>query len=52
MLKKILDTGDNVMIPKPIYEEMLEDIAFLRALEMAGVDNWEGYSQAQEYIDE
>lgn len=31
--------------------EMVEDVAFLRALEAAGVDNWDGYSIAQDMMD-
>jgi len=30
------------------YNDMNEDQWFLRALEYAGVDNWEGYEEAQD----
>jgi len=29
-------------------KELESDVRFLRALEAAGVDNWEGYSEAQQ----
>lgn len=32
------------------YKELLDDLKFLRALEAAGVDSWEGYEQAQEMM--
>lgn len=33
-----------------IIDSQEEDINFLRALEAAGVDNWEGYDIAQDYM--
>lgn len=33
-------------------EDMEEDVAMLRALEAAGVDNWEGYDNAREILRE
>ena len=36
----------------PIDESMIEDVAFLRALEEAGVDNWVGYDFAVDIINE
>lgn len=44
--------GDEVTIHREVYDEMVEDIAFLRALEGAGVDNWDGYGDAQEMMDD
>lgn len=37
-----------VKISKDEYYELIEDSNFLEALYEAGVDNWEGYEQAQE----
>lgn len=34
------------------YDELLEDSRFLCALQGAGVDNWNGYENAQEMIEE
>ena len=42
----------EVTIPRAEYEKLLERDAWLCALEAAGVDNWQGYSYAQEYYDE
>lgn len=42
---------ETITISKAVYEDMLEDIAFLRALEAAGVDNWEGFGIAQDMLD-
>jgi hypothetical protein len=33
-------------------ENQQEDLAFLRALEDAGVDNWEGYDFARELFNQ
>lgn len=33
-------------------KSMEADVAFLNALREAGVDNWEGYSHAQEFLNE
>lgn len=37
---------DEVTIPRSEYEELVDDAEFLRALRMAGVDNWDGYDYA------
>lgn len=42
----------TVTISNEEYESLLEDRRFLRALEAAGVDNWEGYQYAFEDEDE
>jgi len=34
---------ETITIPKAEYEELIRDQEFLRNLEAAGVDNWEGY---------
>lgn len=38
--------GDTITISVEEYKELLEANAFLIALSNAGVDNWEGYSEA------
>jgi len=38
-----------VTITKAEYDNLKEDRAWLRCLESAGVDNWEGYDQAIGY---
>jgi len=43
---------DMVTITKKEYESLLEDSNWLNALENAGVDNWDGYSFAQELLEE
>lgn len=42
----------EVTITREEYDALLNDSNFLRALEAAGVDNWEGYSFAMEDFDE
>ena len=39
-------SDDMVSISKDELEKLREDSAMLAALEAAGVDNWEGYSEA------
>lgn len=34
------------------YEQLLADSRFLNALKAAGVDNWEGYSDAHNLMDD
>ncbi len=42
------DAHDNVLISKKDYERLLEDQKWLRCLEGAGVDNWDGFDYAQQ----
>lgn len=37
-----------VIISQEQYDELIEDQNWLRHLEACGVDNWDGYSYAQE----
>jgi len=39
---------ETVTISKDEYEELVEDVKFLRCLEAYGVNNWDGYEAAQE----
>lgn len=43
---KIGDNGEVVELPLKEYEGLLKDSNFMRALEAAGVDNWEGFGTA------
>lgn len=38
--------GDFITVSLDAWNQMLEDCAFLAALEAVGVDNWEGYETA------
>ena len=38
---------EKIEIDKEKYNELIEDQKFLQALFLAGVDNWEGYEEAQ-----
>lgn len=44
------DTQDNEVITIRLkdLQDLEDDVAFLRALEAAGVDNWEGWDMAVE----
>lgn len=44
--------AEKVYINKIEYERLLKDSRFLNALEQAGVDNWEGYSEAWRIMEE
>ena len=41
----------EVTIPEEDYEELLRESALLTALIKAGVEDWEGYEVAQEYLE-
>ncbi|MGE7271398.1 hypothetical protein ACQKK5_08060 [Brevibacillus panacihumi] len=41
-----------VTIPQSEYESLLRDSEFLSCLEACGVDNWQGYSDAREMMEE
>jgi hypothetical protein len=43
---------NEITLPIERYTKMRRDIDKLRALEAAGVDNWEGYSYAMEILAE
>lgn len=40
--------GDHVTLSAADYAELMADVNFLRCLEAAGVDNWDGYDFARE----
>jgi hypothetical protein len=46
------DGVEYITIPVSKYDSLIEDSIWLSFLEMAGVDNWEGYSYAQELREE
>jgi len=41
-----------ITITKEEYDSLIKDAKFMRALEHAGVDNWEGYGIAQDLMEE
>lgn len=43
---------ETVTIPKSKYDSLIKDADFMRALEAAGVDNWEGYNVAIDILEE
>ena len=43
---------EMIKISKKEYSELVKDSNWLRMLEAAGVDNWEGYDVAVDYYDE
>ena len=44
--------NENVEISKERYQELLDAETKLCALESAGVDNWEGYDDAMEELEQ
>lgn len=52
MSEEITGYRGMVSIPDTRYQQLLEAEAMLQALEAAGVDNWPGYSDAQEMMEE
>jgi hypothetical protein len=47
-----MEIEEVITITKKEYESLLEDAKWLRALENAGVDNWEGYDFARDLYNE
>lgn len=45
------EPSPTVTIPLSVYNDLLMDQRFLRALQAAGVDNWDGYEFAQDILD-
>ena len=43
-------TEDTVTISRKYYEYLVERNDWLECLEAAGVDNWDGYSEAQKMM--
>lgn len=43
--------SEKIEIDREEYEELLAIQKFMRALEAAGVDNWEGYEIAQDMME-
>ena len=44
------DLRDYTLILNTDLEKLEDESYFLNCLEMAGVDNWDGYSEAQEMM--
>jgi uncharacterized heparinase superfamily protein len=48
-----MNSSDKVVtIPQAEYDKLLNRDRWLYALEAAGVDNWEGFEEAQRIIEE
>lgn len=45
-----LDDVEEVLVPLKVLKELQETAKFMRALEAAGVSNWDGYEIAQDYV--
>ena len=43
---------DREYVPKSMYDEARKDQLTLYALQQAGVDNWDGYGDAMDILDE
>lgn len=51
-MSNVTADGDQITISVKEYDQLLEDSRFLCALRGAGVDNWDGYEEAQEMLEE
>jgi len=47
-----MENEEQVTIPVKVYKDLMDNILFLTCLQEAGVNNWEGYSYAQELYQE
>lgn len=45
-------TQETVTITKAEYEDLLDEVEFLNCLRACGVDNWQGYSDANGIYEE
>jgi hypothetical protein len=43
---------ETITILKSAYKQLVDDSKFLDALRACGVDNWEGYSEACQMVQE
>lgn len=49
----MINNGDGtVTLTIKEYDEMIEQLRFLDCLEACGVDNWQGYEDAHDMMDE
>lgn len=46
------EVNEMVTISKDVYYRLLERDYFLECLEASGVDNWQGYEEAQDMYNE
>lgn len=44
--------SEKIEVDKEVYDELVSDQKFLDALIAAGVDNWEGYEEAQQMMED
>ena len=50
LIKKNME--EEITITKKLYDKLQADSAFLACLEACGVDNWQGYEEAQEMFEQ
>lgn len=50
MSDTIVVTSGKITLSREEYDTLCEAVDFLNCLQAAGVDNWEGYSEAQEMM--
>lgn len=43
---------ETITITKSEYDELIKDSKMLECLDVCGVDNWEGYDIALEYLED
>lgn len=41
---------ETITITRKEYDELVNDMIWLRCLESAGVDNWDGFDEAREIL--
>ena len=46
------DQEEQILVSKKLFDQLQKDSAFLDCLRAAGVDNWDGYSEAWKMYDE
>ncbi len=49
-MKRCVNVYNKEILDDSEYEQLKEDEDVLRALEAAGVDGWEGFEYAQEFM--
>ena len=51
MAKSKSKDSETITISKEEYDQLVKDSDFLNALQSVGVDNWEGYSDAFDFLE-
>ena len=50
-LEVSVESEETVTLPKAEYDALIADSNLLSALQSAGVDGWDGYEEAQLYME-